>query len=47
MITKPVGEETIYWITLPYHCSSSKEVKTGTLTRQKLQTETAADTMEE
>jgi hypothetical protein len=32
------------WLTLPHHCSSSKEVRTGTQTQQELEAEADATT---
>jgi hypothetical protein len=30
-----LGRKGSFWLTLPYHCSSSKEVSTGTETSQE------------
>jgi hypothetical protein len=32
-----LGRKNFIWLTFPYHCSSSKEVRRGSQTRQELE----------
>jgi hypothetical protein len=42
-----LGREGFIWLTLPHHCLSLKEVRTGTHTGQELETRVDAEAIEE
>jgi hypothetical protein len=41
-----LGRKGFVWLPLPHHCSSSKEVRTGTQVGQELETGADAEAME-